>query len=154
LIIVSATPVYGMGLIETFLHDYVYPFKVVGVDVQTSFDFEAWKYNGKGFTEFLLQVAAWNPSLCIILSGDVHYASSVNATVTLVDGRMLGINQYTSSPFKSMSFSGVWGLLLKLVIGLNRLKGKRRIFTEYVIQPIPLPMLKRKIWILIYGRTN
>jgi hypothetical protein len=125
LIIVSATPVYGMGLIESFLHDYVYPFKVLGIDVQTSFDFEAWKYNGEGFTKFLLQVATWNPSICIILSGDVHYASSVNATVTLVDGRKIGINQYTSSPFKNMSFSGVWGLLLKLVIGLNSIKRKR-----------------------------
>lgn len=82
MIVVSATPVYGMGLIESYLHNFIYPFKVLGVDVQTSFDFEAWKYNGRGFTELLNQVANWNPSQCIFLSGDVHYASAVKASVT------------------------------------------------------------------------
>ncbi|MEH7748132.1 hypothetical protein V7659_24430 [Neobacillus drentensis] len=123
-IVVSATPVYGMGLIESFLHDFVYPFKILGVDVQTSFDFEAWKYNGKGFTELLNQVADWNPSLCIFLSGDVHYASSVKATVTFTDGRELTVHQFTSSPFKNMSFSGVWGLMMKTVISINSIKRK------------------------------
>ncbi|MEH7076849.1 hypothetical protein [Neobacillus drentensis] len=126
LIVVSATPVYGMGLIESFLHDYVYPFKILGVEVQTSFDFEAWKYNGKGFTELLQQVAAWNPSMCIFLSGDVHYASAVKATVTFADGRELPIEQYTSSPFKNMSFSGVWGSMMKTVITVNSLKRKNK----------------------------
>ncbi|WP_160718922.1 hypothetical protein [Bacillus sp. USDA818B3_A] len=125
LIVVSATPVYGMGLIESFLHDYVYPFQVIGVKVQTSFDFEAWKYNGKGFTEFLTQTSNWNPSHLIILSGDVHYASAVKATVTFANNQTLSICQLTSSPFKNMSFSGVWGLLMKLVIGVNAYSRKR-----------------------------
>lgn len=124
LIIVSATPVYGMGLIESFLHDFVYPFKVLGMDVQTSFDFEAWKYNGRGFTELLNQVAEWNPTPCIFLSGDVHYASAVKATVTFSDGRELNIQQYTSSPFKNMSFTGVWGSMMKTVITVNSIKRK------------------------------
>ncbi|MBO0961092.1 hypothetical protein J1P26_15430 [Neobacillus sp. MM2021_6] len=124
-IVVSATPVYGMGLIESFLHNYVYPFQVIGVEVQTSFDFEAWKYNGEGFTHFLHQTAKWSPSQCIILSGDVHYASAVKATVTFSDGGMLPIQQFTSSPIKNMSFSGVWGLLMKMVININSISRKK-----------------------------
>ncbi|MEH7417616.1 hypothetical protein V7266_20315 [Neobacillus drentensis] len=125
LLVVSATPVYGMGLIESFLHDFVYPFQVVGVKVQTSFDFEAWKYNGKGFTEFLTHTSTWNPSPLIILSGDVHYASAVKATVTFANQKTLPIYQFTSSPFKNMSFSGVWGLLMKMVIAINAYSRKR-----------------------------
>jgi hypothetical protein len=125
LIVVSATPVYGMGLIESFLHDYVFPVQVIGVKVQTSFDFEAWKYNGKGFTEFLTQTSNWNPLPLIILSGDVHYASSVKATVTFANEKTLPIYQFTSSPFKNMSFSGVWGLLMKMVIAINAYSRKR-----------------------------
>ncbi|WHY03005.1 hypothetical protein [Neobacillus sp. DY30] len=124
LIIVSATPLYGLGLIETFLHDYVYPLKVLGVNVHTKFDFEAWKYNGKGFTEFLQQVAAWNPARCIILSGDVHYASAVTAAVSFKNGQELTINQFTSSPLKNMSFRGLWGTLMKQIMALNSLKRK------------------------------
>jgi hypothetical protein len=125
LIVVSATPVYGMGLIESFLHDFVYPFQVIGVNVKTSFDFEAWKYNGKGFTEFLTQTANWEPAPLIILSGDVHYASAVKSTVTFANKQELPIYQFTSSPFKNMSFSGIWGLLMKLVISSNSYSRKR-----------------------------
>ncbi|MDQ0971853.1 hypothetical protein QFZ31_001731 [Neobacillus niacini] len=124
LIIVSATPLYGMGLIETFLHDYIYPLRVLGVNVNTRFDFEAWKYNGKGFTEFLNQVAAWKPSRCIILSGDVHYASAVKAAVSFKNGQKLTINQFTSSPLKNMSFGGLWGILMKQIMALNAIKRK------------------------------
>jgi hypothetical protein len=125
IIVVSATPVYGMGLIESFLHDYVFPVQVMGVKVQTSFDFEAWKYNGKGFTEFLTHTSNWNPSPLIILSGDVHYASAVKATVTFANQKTLPIYQFTSSPFKNMSFSGVWGVLMKMVIAINAYSRKR-----------------------------
>lgn len=125
LIVVSATSVYGMGLIESFLHDFIYPFQVIGVKVQTSFDFEAWKYNGKGFTEFLTHTSTWNPSSLIILSGDVHYASAVKSTVTFANEKILPIFQFTSSPFKNMSFSGVWGLLMKMVIAINAYSRKR-----------------------------
>lgn len=125
LIVVSATPVYGMGLIESFLHDFVYPVQVLGVKVQTSFDFEAWKYNGKGFTEFLRHTSNWVPLPLIILSGDVHYASAVKATVTFDNEKTLPIYQFTSSPFKNMSFTGIWGILMKMVISINAYSRKR-----------------------------
>jgi hypothetical protein len=124
LIIVSATPLYGLGLIETFLHDYIYPLRVLGVNVHTRFDFEAWKYNGKGFTEFLQRVAEWKPNRCIILSGDVHYACAVNAAVSFQNGQKLIINQFTSSPLKNMSFGGLWGILMKQIMALNAVKRK------------------------------
>ncbi|WP_081810787.1 hypothetical protein [Bacillus sp. UNC438CL73TsuS30] len=144
LMIVSATPVYGMGLIESFLHDFVYPLRVLGLNVQTSFDFEAWKYNGKGFTEFLLLAVEWNPDPCIILSGDVHYASSVYSTVTFAGGRKLDIKQFTSSPFKNMSFSGIWGLLMKTVIGINTLSRKNKIIRRICTSSFTIQHVKDK----------
>ncbi|WP_462409798.1 metallophosphoesterase family protein [Neobacillus sp. Marseille-QA0830] len=126
LMVVSATPVYGMGLIESFLHNYVYPFRAIGIDVETTFDFEAWKYNGKGFTEFLKRAADWGASPCIILSGDVHFASEVKAQVTFHDGEQLSIHQVTSSPLKNRSFSGIWGMLMKAVITSNAAKRKNK----------------------------
>ncbi|MFS0863096.1 hypothetical protein [Fredinandcohnia sp. 179-A 10B2 NHS] len=124
LIIVSPAPVYGIGLIESFLHQYIYPLKIVGVRANSTFDFEAWKYNGEGFTELLNQFKDWNPSDCIILSGDVHYASAVRSNVTFQTGEKLRIHQFTSSPQHNMSFSGFWGAIMKAVVTLNA--GKRR----------------------------
>jgi hypothetical protein len=131
LIIASPTPVYGLGLIESFLNDYIYPLRVVGVEIQNKIDFEAWKYNGRGFTEFLQLVATWNPSQCIILSGDVHYASAVKSEVTFLDGQVLDIHQYTSSPIKNMSFSGVGGLLMKMIMKWNSLSRKNKGIKRY-----------------------
>ncbi|MGM8216412.1 hypothetical protein ACLIA0_12650 [Bacillaceae bacterium W0354] len=128
LIIVSATPVYGLGLIESFLHNYVYPLKLLGLDVNTTFDFEAWKYNDEGFYNFLKQVSDWDPEECIILSGDVHYSSSVFSTVSFPNGEQLNIKQFTSSPMKNMSFGHLWGLLLKQVIWFRSRKRKEKIY--------------------------
>ncbi len=122
--IVSPTPVYGMGLIESFLHKYVYPFKVLGFPVQTSFDFDGWKYNGKGFHAFLSQVSSWDPSYVILLSGDVHFSSAVKSEVELNDGKKLSFYQFTSSPIKNESFTGLWGFLMKSMMWLNAQKRK------------------------------
>ncbi|NMH70473.1 hypothetical protein HF072_16965 [Bacillus sp. RO3] len=119
LIIVSPSPLYGIGLIENFLHDYLLPLRTFGLPVESNFDLEAWKYNGKGFSDFLHQVAAWNPGECIILSGDVHSASSVQSEITFGDGRELKIHQFTSSPIKNMSFTGFSGAIMRFIIGLN-----------------------------------
>ncbi|WP_144481084.1 hypothetical protein [Cytobacillus oceanisediminis] len=124
--IVSPTPVYGMGLIESFLHKYVYPFKVLGFPVQTSFDFDGWKYNGKGFHAFLSQVSSWDPSCVILLSGDVHFSSSVKSEVKLNDGKIHSFYQFTSSPVHNESFTGIWGILMKSVLWLNAQKRKEQ----------------------------
>jgi hypothetical protein len=131
LIIASPTPVYGLGLIESFLNDYVYPLRVLGIEIQNQIDYEAWKYNGRGFTEFLELVALWKPSQCIILSGDVHYASAVKSKVTFRNGQVLDIQQYTSSPIKNMSFSGVGGLLMKTIMMWNSLSRKNKGIQRY-----------------------
>lgn len=131
LIIASPTPVYGLGLIESFLNDYVYPLRVLGVEIQNKIDFEAWKYNGRGFTEFLQIVASWNPNQCIILSGDVHYASAVKSEVTFRNGQVLDIHQFTSSPIKNMSFSGFGGLLMKFIMLWNSMNRKNKRIQRY-----------------------
>ncbi|GAA0488254.1 hypothetical protein GCM10008986_12360 [Salinibacillus aidingensis] len=126
LIIVSATPVYGIGLIETFLQDYVYPLKALGVQIRYQLDYEAWKYNHAGFSLLMDQILSWNPKPCIILSGDVHYGASVKSIVTKKNHQNLPIYQFTSSPIHNMSFSGVWGLLLRSAVWFNAYKRKRK----------------------------
>lgn len=122
--IVSPSPVYGMGLIESFLHKYVYPFKVLGISVQTSFDFDSWKYNGKGFYKFLSTVGSWKPSYCVLLSGDIHFSASVKSEIQYGNGDKLSLYQYTSSPIANESFTGIWGSLLNMVMWFNARKRK------------------------------
>ncbi|MBT2691934.1 hypothetical protein [Bacillus sp. ISL-55] len=124
--IVSPTPIYGMGLIESFLHKYVYPFKVLGFPVQTSFDFDGWKYNGKGFHMFINQIASWDPAYCILLSGDVHFSSSVKSEVQFQSGKKHSFYQFTSSPIHNESFTGLWGVLMKSVLLLNSRKRREQ----------------------------
>ncbi|SEN25870.1 hypothetical protein SAMN05192533_110195 [Mesobacillus persicus] len=118
LVIVSPVPFYGIDLIETFLYNYVSPLKLIGIPVHTFFDLEAWKYNGKGFTQFLRTVSNWNPSTCIILSGDAHSASSAISHIHGEDSKNLDITQFTSSPMKNPTFSGFPGVLLKGAVWL------------------------------------
>ncbi|WP_226641780.1 hypothetical protein [Mesobacillus subterraneus] len=124
--IVSPTPFYGMGLIESFLHKYVYPFKVLGFPVQTSFDFDGWKYNGKGFHAFISQVVSWDPSYSVLLSGDVHFSSSVKSDVLFHSGEKQSFYQFTSSPIHNESFTGLWGVLMKSVLWLNARKRREQ----------------------------
>jgi hypothetical protein len=124
--IASPTPLYGIGLIESVLHSYVYPLRAVGIPVHQLLDFEAWKYNGKGFSDFLHWIFEWSPRYCFIISGDVHYASSVKSTVQSRDGAAAKIVQFTSSPTNNGSFSGVWGMLMKSVSWFNSLKRKNK----------------------------
>jgi len=122
--LVSPSPVYGMGLIESFLHKYVYPFKVLGIPVQTSFDFDSWKYNGKGFYKFLSTVGSWKPSYCVLLSGDIHFSTSVKSEIQYGNGDKLSFYQFTSSPIANESFIGIWGALMKTVMWFNARKRK------------------------------
>ncbi|WP_205677351.1 hypothetical protein [Aquibacillus halophilus] len=131
LLIVSPTPLYGIGLIESVLDKYIYPLRGLGISVHSMLDFEAWKYNGKGVNEFHQWIANRNPSECIILSGDVHYAASVRSAIDYQNGEAATIYQFTSSPMNNMSFTGVWGSLMKKVIWFNALKRKRANIYRY-----------------------
>jgi hypothetical protein len=131
LMIVSPRPLYGLGLIESFLHKYIYPLRVMGISVTSTLDMEAWKYNGKGFSNFLYTIAKWNPSHCFILSGDVHCAYSVKSNICFGDHREANVFQLTSSPSNNMSFSGVGGFLMKSAIWLNSKKRKNKNINRY-----------------------
>lgn len=126
LIIASPTPLYGMGLIESALTNNVYPLRAFGIPVHEVIDYEAWKYNGRGFSEFLKWIFKWNPSGCIIISGDAHFASSVRTSIQTTFGKEATIVQLTSSPMNNMSFTGIWGMLLKSTIWLNSIKRKEK----------------------------
>ncbi len=131
LLIISPTPLYGIGLIENFLKHYVSPIRTFGIPVQYTFDLEAWKYNGKGFYSFLQKIAQWNPKECFILSGDVHSASAVKAEVMLTNNTSLTVHQFTSSPIKNRSYSGLLGSMMKMLIQMNSLKRKDKTLYRY-----------------------
>ncbi|MFC7684481.1 hypothetical protein [Ureibacillus sp. GCM10028918] len=120
LIIVSPTPVIGFDLIEKVMIQLLPILERLGTRVQTIFDVEAWRYNGKGLTNFLNQVAEWNPKSPVILSGDVHYSFSVNSTFTFWDEKKICVKQITASPIKNMSFKNL-GMLMKVTASLNRM---------------------------------
>ncbi|MBD8067952.1 hypothetical protein [Bacillus sp. PS06] len=120
LIIISPCPLYGISLIETFLLQFMLPLSSIYSSLKTMLDLEWWKFNGRGYTTFHQQIAKWDPSDCIILSGDVHMAFSLQANVQLTDQpdeRI--IYQFTSSPMKNMSFDGLKGVILKALLTLH-----------------------------------
>ncbi|WP_338787964.1 alkaline phosphatase D family protein [Metabacillus sp. FJAT-53654] len=137
LIIASPAPLYGVGVIESFLKNNIYPFRVLGVPVHYKLDFEAWKYNVEGFSSFLHYLKEWMPSECIILSGDVHYASTVKADVE-INNEQLSIYQLTSSPMKNMSFEGLFGSLLKLIVWITTLRQKEKTVNRYYDDKNPI----------------
>ncbi|MEQ6388489.1 hypothetical protein RZN22_04085 [Bacillaceae bacterium S4-13-58] len=114
LIIIAPSPLYGVDLYENLLHQYVYPFEVFGFPVETSFDYEMWKYNLKGVQSFLERVQKWEPKDCFLLSGDLHFASAVKAQIKFKEKEPFTIHQYTSSPLKNRSFNGLYGFLFTL----------------------------------------
>lgn len=128
LTLVSPAPFYGIRLIESFLYQFVLPFKLLRLPVQTKFDLEAWKFNGKGYHLFHQWIANWNPSTITILSGDAHMASSVETFVTFKDGKKRKLHQFTCSPLKNESFSTITELVLKGMLMLHSLtSGKNEI---------------------------
>ncbi|WP_010677311.1 metallophosphoesterase family protein [Bacillus timonensis] len=143
LLVVSPTPVYGIGLIESFLNQYIHPLKTIRIPVTTAFDFESWKYNGEGFSGFLYQIKEWNPSHCFILSGDVHYASAVKTNVEFQNGENLCIYQFTSSPMNNMSFSGIQGGLMKMIVTLNAAARKNKEINRYCNETYDIVKQKR-----------
>ncbi|MCM3585937.1 alkaline phosphatase D family protein [Mesobacillus maritimus] len=129
LIVISPVPFYGIDLVETFLHRFVSPLRLVGLPVKTFFDMEAWKYSGRGFTRFLKTIAHWNPSACIILSGDAHTASSTVSHIRHDDQQQATLIQFTSSPLKNPTFAGFPGALLKGAVWLfEKSSGTRTIY--------------------------
>ncbi|WP_407272583.1 hypothetical protein [Radiobacillus sp. PE A8.2] len=128
LLIVSATPLYGIGLIESFLDKLIYPLRSFGLPIEQMIDFEAWKYNGEGFNLFIQQIAEWQPSSCLILSGDVHYAASVKSHIQFSNSTEMNLYQFTSSPTNNQSFYGLWGAVMKRIIANNAKRRKKPIY--------------------------
>lgn len=125
LIIVSATPLYGIRLIENFISEYIYPLRSFGLPVESQFDIEAWKDSGKGFSRFLEHLETWDPEPCYILSGDVHYAFAALSAITFPSKRSKTYYQLTSSPLKNRSFEGFLGFLLRQAIKFSAIKNRR-----------------------------
>ncbi|MEK5382342.1 hypothetical protein [Niallia sp. FSL W8-0635] len=131
LVIISATPLYGVHLIESFLKNYIMPLTNILPSLQRSLDLEWWKFNGRGFFFFHQQIAEWNPSVCIILSGDAHMASSIQAEVYFQQEKNRTVHQITSSPIKNQSFEGLPGFALKSILQLKQRRTKDKKLSRY-----------------------
>ncbi|MRG86347.1 metallophosphoesterase family protein [Salinibacillus xinjiangensis] len=125
LILVSPSPVYGVGLIENLLQGYMYPLRSLGLPVRFNLDFEGWSYNEKGFHRLIQQISQWNPNPCYILSGDVHYGTALKSFIRTRTGQKNTLYQFTSSPIQNISFSGLWGFLIKRAVWFKSLKRKQ-----------------------------
>ncbi|MDQ0228982.1 hypothetical protein [Metabacillus malikii] len=125
LIIVSATPVYGIAMVESFLTQYIMPLSKLHGSVRTTFDLEWWQFSHRGMQKFYEQLSDWDPSVCILLVGDAHMAYSLQTTFYSKRKKMRKkIYQFTSSPLHNQTFTGFTGLLLKVLISLySKLKG-------------------------------
>jgi hypothetical protein len=129
MILISPTPVFGFELAES-----VQRF-LTSISGSYKWDLETWRANESGFIKFLVYlVNNFNPSYCIFLSGDVHYAFTMrayfgrnkltqkinshfemNSNKKILSG--VPIAQLTSSPFRSNSLTNrnVAILILNLV---------------------------------------
>ncbi|MFC7061454.1 hypothetical protein [Halobacillus seohaensis] len=124
LVIVSPTPVYGLHLIQSFLKNWIYPLRTIGVPVHTLFDLETWRFNSKGLTRLLQTITDWDPGHCAIISGDAHLAYSLQSSIKM--DQEFQLYQFTSSPTHNENFTGIWELLLNAVVYYeSNVRGKR-----------------------------
>lgn len=131
LILLSATPLYGVDLIESFLKRIVLPISNTIPNLQETMDLEWWKFNGRGYHEFHNWLAKWNPSECIILSGDAHMAYALHSEVEHQHHGKRTIHQYTSSPIKNESFRGLASVALKGSLFLGNQLIKKNVTHRY-----------------------
>ncbi len=105
-ILVSPVPVFGLELQERrqkFLDGKLGPYEI---------DFEEWHSNLQGLTDLMrCLVEDLGLTRCVMLSGDVHYGLSVDATFTVGD-RELRMAQLVSSSFKHSGAMAKHGLHL------------------------------------------
>ncbi len=97
LIVVTATPVFGVAEFEGFQRYLSRTPK--GAE---EYDFEAWSANPAGYVAFLDAMSAAEPQSVIILSGDVHYSFATQFALKMRSGRawLPGL-QFTSSALKN-----------------------------------------------------
>jgi hypothetical protein len=96
LILIAPTPVYNVPLMEAGQ-------ELLASRSQTAFlgwDPESWRLNSRNMIDLFEFLADLAPSICVILSGDVHYAS---AGCALIGGRgkRIRVAQFTSSALKN-----------------------------------------------------
>lgn len=137
IILVSPTPVFGFELAESIQHF------LTSISGSYKWDLETWRANEIGFVKFLAYLSNnFNPSYCIFLSGDVHYAFTMKAhferlnlsqeigssTEMTSNKKILSampIVQLTSSPFRSNSLRNriaailILNLVHKVIVSKN-----------------------------------
>lgn len=145
LISISPTPVFGFELAESV------QYFLTSISGSYKWDLETWRANEMGFVTFLAFLANnFNPSYCIFLSGDVHYAFTMQAhfqrhrpipnqeikssfsssSETDYDNKIqsaIPVAQLTSSPFRSNSLTNrmvaIWilNLVHRVIVSKKKL---------------------------------
>jgi hypothetical protein len=121
LLMVSAVPVFGFELQERrqrYLVDRLGPYEI---------DFEAWHSNFAGMVDFMGLIDDLQPSFCVLLSGDVHYGVTAQATFS-IQGRELLFTQLVSSGQKhaGAAASASLGMLGRLLRARHERVGWKR----------------------------
>ncbi|PLT35093.1 hypothetical protein [Bacillus sp. V5-8f] len=125
-IVVSSVPFYSVGLIDSAMKETAYPLVNTRIPVQTTFNMDSWKYNGKGYESFHKWITDIDPAYCIILSGDAQYAYMAKTDSLYLNGDKKTIFQMTSSPLKNTTMTGISNELVRSVLRFYN-KGKKSI---------------------------
>ncbi|RFU65298.1 metallophosphoesterase family protein [Peribacillus glennii] len=128
LIVVSSVPFYGIGLFDSAMKKAAFPLMLARIPVQTTFDMDSWKYNGKGYESFHKWIIDIDPAYCLILSGDAHYAYMATSVALYLDGDKKTLYQLTSSPLKNITLTGITSELVKAALQINLNKNGARRF--------------------------
>lgn len=114
-ILISPAPVLEQSIIETFLNDYVYPLRSMGIPVHRMMDLETWIFISKGYGEFIHWILAQHIRKVVILAGDAHRGFSMNAKIKRIGQKTVDITQFTSSPIKNESFPKLLGSFIDIL---------------------------------------
>ena len=101
IVIVVPTPVFGFDWIERIQRIMARVYDVYKADL------EVWSANKDGLAQFLTFVSEnFDPSFCVLFSGDVHYGFTKTGTFSLQSGNLItvmNVVQLTSSALKTTS---------------------------------------------------
>ncbi len=115
LILVAQTPAFDVPVIERFKESD--GFKKIPDSIYED-DMESWHASRAGLYKLIKTIYAIGPKSCLILSGDVHYAS-VEEVFTFSNKNEIPIIQFTSSSLKNTAdFEKKVGLWLSNAISL------------------------------------
>lgn len=99
MLLVTGTPIIGSNLI-----DFGQETAIAVNHGAFAWDFENWRADPENLLDLYGLLHDARPSVCAVLSGDVHFASFLTGRITWPDGSEIKMGQFTSSSLKNESF--------------------------------------------------